>query len=111
MPREKRRWGYYVLPFLVGDRLMARVDLKAERVRTGQSGGRLVVLAAYVEPVRERGRKQAATAESESCLDAALIAEALARELGTMAKWLGLGSIMVEPRGNFARLVRAALRA
>ena len=111
VPREKRRWGYYVLPFLVGDRLMARVDLKAERVRTGQSGGRLVVLAAYVEPVRERGRKQAATAESESCLDAALIAEALARELGTMAKWLGLGSIMVEPRGNFARLVRAALRA
>jgi uncharacterized protein YcaQ len=88
VPREKRKWGYYVLPFLLGDRLVARVDLKADR-----EARRLLVLAAYPEP----GVKQAA------------VADALARELRTMASWLGLDSVLVERRDSFTRKLAAAV--
>ena len=90
VPRRKRRWGYYVLPFLLGDRLVARVDLKAERALR-----RLHVLAAYAEPRVRPGP----------------VAEALAVELKTMASWLKLDSIAVGRRGGLARSLAAALRA
>lgn len=89
VPPSKRRWGSYVLPFLLGDRLAARVDVKADRPRR-----RLRVLAAYVEAgVRPR-----------------LVAEALATELKAMASWLGLESVVIERRGNLARPLAAALK-
>ena len=89
-PKSERRWGYYVLPFLLGDRLVARVDLKADRKRC-----RLLVPAAHVEPGEE----------TEA------VARALARELKTMATWLGLEEVSVGRRGDFARPLAAAVRA
>lgn len=68
VPQEKRQYGFYVLPFLLGERLAARVDLKADRAR-----GHLRVLGAWFE-----GRK---TAE---------VAHALSAELRGLGDWLGL---------------------
>ena len=88
VPAPQRKWGAYVLPFLAGDRLVARVDLKADR-----PAGRLLVLGAWGED----GADVAA-------------AEALARELRTLSAWLGFESISPPRRGGFARALSAALR-
>jgi len=88
VPAPKRIYGYYVLPFLCGDRLAARVDLKADRKTS-----RLIVHAAYVEAERDAGR----------------VAEALAAELRVMARWLAMDSLIVAPKGNLARRLKQAL--
>lgn len=89
VPAAARKWGYYVLPFRLGDRIVARVDLKADR-----KTGRLLVLAAHEEP-------GVATGEC---------ADALAGELRALSEWLSLETIAVTRRGDFARPLAAALQ-
>ncbi|MDR1077609.1 MAG: winged helix DNA-binding domain-containing protein, partial [Propionibacteriaceae bacterium] len=82
LPKDKRLWGYYVMPFQLGDRLAARVDVKADR-----PAGRLLVHAAYLEP--------------EAAPDAgpgAAVKEALAAELRCLADWLGLDEVVWDGR-------------
>jgi uncharacterized protein YcaQ len=78
-PPPKRQYGYYVLPFLLGDELVGRVDLKADRAR-----GALLVQSAWTEP----GVK-----EPEVCAQ-------LMEELRLMASWLALDRIEVTGRGD-----------
>jgi uncharacterized protein YcaQ len=98
VPAAQRVHGYYVLPFLLGDRLVGRVDLKADR-----AAGVLRVPAAWVEPapVGRDGRGYPAPGE---------VAEALAAELARLAGWLGLDAVAAPEGGDLAVPLRGALR-
>jgi hypothetical protein len=88
VPAPQRLYGYYVLPFLLGDTFAARVDLKADR-----RAGVLRVPAAWIEPAA----------------DEADTAGALAAELRRLAGWLGLEAVGRPERGDLAAALSAAL--
>lgn len=88
-PEPKRVYGYYVLPFLEGDRLTARFCMKADR---------------------QRGVLRVNAAHGEVNIDVVQTAEAAAPELRRMAQWLGLADVETMRRGSLATPLRKALK-
>jgi uncharacterized protein len=86
---SKRRYGYFVLPFLLGDKIVARVDLKAQR-----DTSTLAVLSAYIEPGSA----------------ASSISGELAAELRRLADWLSLDTLEISQRGDLSPDLRVAAR-
>jgi hypothetical protein len=87
-PAHKREHGYYVLPFLQGEAITARVDLKADRATST-----LRVQSAHLEPDAQMAKT----------------AHPLAAELARMAGWLGLQRVVVADRGDLANALKDAV--
>jgi uncharacterized protein YcaQ len=94
VPEPERRYGYYVLPFLLGESLVARVDLKADRPRS-----RRVVAGAWAE--------EGVVVRADVGAD---VVGELRAELERMAAWLGLASVVVPRGARGGPLVRALRR-
>jgi len=86
VPEAQRKWGYYVLPFRVGDTIAARIDLKADR-------------KASILRVQN--------AHLENGADLRKTAGLLATELQSLAEWLGLGSVAARKSSAFEKALAA----
>lgn len=89
VPEKKRQYGYYVYPFVLGEDIVARVDLKAERDK-----GVLRVKGAFIEDGQDHD----------------YVAANLADELRLMAGWLGLNRVGTGRRGDLMPALRTALK-
>jgi uncharacterized protein YcaQ len=89
VPAPARRFGYYVLPLLVGETIVGRLDVKADR-----KASTLRVVASYLE----------------SGADDHAVAPATAIELDSMQRWLGLDRLAVAAKGSLAPSLRRAVR-
>ena len=87
VPSHRRTHGYYVLPVLLGDALVGRLDLKSDR-----AAGTLRVVGAFIEP---------------DC-DSDAVVPPLLDELDRLRQWLGLRLLAVGDRGNLAMAIRRA---
>ena len=87
-PAHRREHGYYVLPFLLNDALVARVDLKADR---------------------EAGVLRIQAAHGGTRADPVVVSDALAGSLRQMARWLGLEDVEVMKKGDLAPCLARAL--
>jgi uncharacterized protein YcaQ len=87
VPEPKRTYGYYVFPFRLDEAIVARVDLKADRVQR-----RLLIRGVFGEPGIDRPR----------------VATELLAELESMAEWLGLNDLEIADNGDLAESLRAA---
>jgi len=87
-PQPKRQFGYYVFPFLLGDELVGRADIKADR-----KAGVLTVPGAFLEDGQDPTR----------------VAPEMAAELRVMADWLGMGDVAIGNKGNLAQELRKAV--
>jgi hypothetical protein len=76
-PKEKRKFGYYVLPFMMNGEMVGRVDLKADRAN---------------------GVLQAHSVHAEKGVKRSSMNEALNAELDAMATWLGLEQVQIGRR-------------
>jgi uncharacterized protein YcaQ len=88
-PAPKRKFGYYVLPFMTGETLGGRLCLKSDR-----ENGTLLVNRSHVEDGANPGD----------------VAPAIAAEIKLMAQWLGLPNVKIARTGNFAKALNAASR-
>ena len=88
VPEPKRVYGYYVLPFLLDEELVGRVDLKADR---------------KAQVLRVRG------SYTQDGADPIRVARELADSLAEMAAWLGLDDVVIEPKGDLAGQLRSAV--
>ena len=88
VPAPKRVYGYYVMPFLLGEDLVARVEMKSDR-----KAGVLNISGAWAEPGVELG----------------LVAEALASEASSLSEFLGLDRLTLGRRGDLMKSLRSAV--
>ncbi|HUR48245.1 MAG TPA: crosslink repair DNA glycosylase YcaQ family protein [Acidimicrobiales bacterium] len=90
VPPPKRAYGYFVLAFLMGDAIVARVDLKADRAHKT-----LLVPGAFLEPGCDKKR----------------VVDALRLQVGELATWLGLEQIEIGSNGDLAGPLKRAVKS